>query len=114
MTFDLRLSDVPAQYLTPQGLLVEALSRFDAIAAKLDTMEEHMSRLDDAVTGLVSEVDTVVADLRARLEAAQADDAIAADVAADVEENVARLEAATAALRDEQGEPTDGGETPPA
>ena len=70
----------------------------------LDRQHEQgviMSRLDDAVTGYLTEVDTVVADLRDKLAKAQADDATAADVAADVEENIARIEAASAALRGE-------------
>jgi hypothetical protein len=67
-----------------------------------------MSRLDEVVTNYVTEVDATVADLRQKLTQAQADDASAADVAADVEENIARIETASAALRGETGgEPTD-------
>lgn len=55
-----------------------------------------MSALDDAVSGLTTEIDRVlnevVDDLRAKLAQAQADDSAAADVAADVEENVSKLE----------------------
>ncbi len=76
-----------------------------------------MSRLDDVVTNYVTEVDATVADLRSKLAQAQADDATAADVAADVEENVARLEAASAALRGEVNgggeQPADGGQVDP-
>ena len=75
-----------------------------------------LSRLDESVAAVVTETDRVlsevVTDLRNKLAQAQADDATAADVAADVEENVARLDELANRLRSEfpaetGGEPTD-------
>ena len=96
--------------------------RAELLLRLLDVQHEQgviMSRLDDAVTNHLTEVDAVVADLRDKLAKAQADDASAAEVAADVEENIARLEAASSALRGETGgtdqpadpnQPADGGQ----
>jgi hypothetical protein len=70
------------------------------ISHRLDSLEAHMSNLDDAVAGIADAITTEVADLRSKLAAAQADDAAAADVAADVEENVTKLEAIASGLRD--------------
>jgi hypothetical protein len=76
-------------------------------------MEALMSNLDDAVTAIADSVATEVTALRAKLAAAQADDAAAADVAVDVEENVAKLEAIASGLRDGSF-PAAGTDAPPS
>jgi division protein CdvB (Snf7/Vps24/ESCRT-III family) len=70
------------------------------IIHRLKIMEDHMSNLDDAVSGIADAITTEVNDLRAKLQAAEANDAAAAELAADVETNVAKLESIASGLRD--------------
>jgi chromosome segregation ATPase len=123
------LDGVPVEDLSNAGLLRQILAsqlraeqraetRDAELTARLSNLEAHMSRLDDAVDQLLTVQTEVVADLRAKLEQAKADDTIAAEVAADVEENIAKLDEAAAALRGETGgespaEPGDGTEPTP-
>jgi hypothetical protein len=123
------LDGVPVEDLSNAGLLRQILAsqlraeqraetRDAELTVRLTTLEALMSRLDDAVTNLLTVQAEVVNDLRTRLEQAKADDAIAAEVAADVEENIAKLDAAATALRGETGgetptEPGDGTEPTP-
>jgi hypothetical protein len=106
----------------------DVLELLHCIVQKLDRMEDRfMSALDDAVTGLTTEVDRVltdvVQDLRDKLAQAQADDASAAEVAADVAENVQKLDDLRAHVSGfeppasdpaEPAPPTDDGGLPPA
>lgn len=97
---------------------IASASKRELLMLILSTLQDQgvtLTRLDDAVTNYLTEVDATVADLRDKLEKAQADDATAADVAADVEENIARLENAASALRGEVGEqPAEGAPVEPA
>ncbi len=86
----------------------------ERIAQQLDEQGKTLSQLDDSVSNYLTAVRTELDELRAKLAQAVADDANAAEVRADVEENIARLEAATTELQanDPPAEPpADGGET---
>lgn len=75
------------------------------------SLEDALLALDDAVNGYITASQNELADIRQKLAAAQADDGSAAELAADVQQNIAVLEKATADLQGATDGSTDTGTT---